>query len=65
MAHRVNRTTQNIGARRLQTMLEKLLEEASFDAPDRKGEKLSIDAAYVQSKLGEIVKDEDLSRFIL
>lgn len=65
LAYRVNRTTQNIGARRLQTMLEKLLEEPSFDAPDLHGQTLRIDPGYVHSKLDTIIGDEDLSRYIL
>ncbi|QDV52408.1 ATP-dependent protease ATPase subunit HslU [Gimesia fumaroli] len=65
IAFQVNQTTQNIGARRLHTILERLLEEVSFEAPDLKTKKLTIDAAYVQQKLHAIVEDEDLSKFIL
>jgi ATP-dependent HslUV protease ATP-binding subunit HslU len=61
----VNEKTENIGARRLHTVLEKLLEDISFDAPDRKNGKLVIDRKYVKDKLSEIVKNEDLSRYIL
>lgn len=61
----VNERTENIGARRLHTILEKLLEDISFNAPDRKNGAVSIDAAYVREKLSEIVRDEDLSRYIL
>ncbi len=61
----VNDKTENIGARRLHTILEKLLEDVSFDAPEQKGSTILIDRAYVQDKLGDIVKDEDLSRYIL
>ncbi|MEZ9513450.1 HslU--HslV peptidase ATPase subunit [Vibrio splendidus] len=64
-AWRVNETTENIGARRLHTVMERLMDEISFDATDRAGSKLMIDEAYVISKLGELVEDEDLSRFIL
>jgi ATP-dependent HslUV protease ATP-binding subunit HslU len=64
-AARVNETTENIGARRLHTMLEKLLEEISFAGPDLKKKTVKIDAAYVRNQLGEIVKDQDLSRYIL
>ncbi|PMN52053.1 HslU--HslV peptidase ATPase subunit [Vibrio lentus] len=64
-AWRVNETTENIGARRLHTVMERLMDEISFDATDRAGSKLVIDEAYVTSKLGELVEDEDLSRFIL
>ncbi len=65
IAAEVNEKTENIGARRLHTVLEKLLEDISFEAPDRKNGKLTIDAKYVKEKLGDIVKDEDLSRYIL
>ncbi|QDU07650.1 ATP-dependent protease ATPase subunit HslU [Gimesia aquarii] len=65
IAFQVNQTTQNIGARRLHTILERLLEEVSFDAPDLKTKKITIDASYVQQKLHAIVEDEDLSKFIL
>jgi ATP-dependent HslUV protease ATP-binding subunit HslU len=65
LAHQVNRTTQNIGARRLHTILERVVEELSFEAPDRLEKHVKIDAAYVQERLGALVKDEDLSRFIL
>lgn len=61
----VNERTENIGARRLHTVLEKLLEDISFEAPERKNGKLVIDSKYVKDKLSEIVKDEDLSRYIL
>ncbi|MBI5847419.1 MAG: ATP-dependent protease ATPase subunit HslU [Nitrospirae bacterium] len=61
----VNDKTENIGARRLHTILEKLLEDVSFDAPEKKGSTVLIDRAYVKDKLGDIVKDEDLSRYIL
>ncbi|HEX4999794.1 MAG TPA: ATP-dependent protease ATPase subunit HslU [Terriglobia bacterium] len=61
----VNETTENIGARRLHTILEKLLDEISFEGPDLKKKTIHIDAAYVQKMLAEIVKDQDLSRYIL
>lgn len=61
----VNDKTENIGARRLHTILEKLLEEISFDAPEKPNEKLTIDRNYVREKLADIVRDEDLSRYIL
>jgi ATP-dependent HslUV protease ATP-binding subunit HslU len=61
----VNQKTENIGARRLHTILERLLDELSFDASDRRGEHVTIDAAYVQRVLAPIIKDEDLSRYIL
>ncbi|MDD5229439.1 MAG: ATP-dependent protease ATPase subunit HslU [Methylococcales bacterium] len=65
MGWQVNETTENIGARRLHTMLERLLEEISFNAPDLDDKKIVVDAAYVNKYLGELVKDEDLSRYIL
>ena len=61
----MNEAVENIGARRLQTVVEKLLEDISFDAEDRKGETLKIDAAYVQEHLAGIAKDADLSKYIL
>jgi len=61
----VNSRTEDIGARRLHTLLEKVLEEISFAADEQAGQAITIDARYVQERLGEIVKDEDLSRFIL
>lgn len=65
IAAEVNEKTENIGARRLHTVLEKLLEDISYEAPDRKNGTLSINAKYVKDRLKEIVKDEDLSRYIL
>jgi ATP-dependent HslUV protease ATP-binding subunit HslU len=64
-AFRVNEGTENIGARRLHTIMERVLDEISFDAPERKGQQFTVDAAYVQKMLSEIVKDQDLSRYIL
>ena len=64
-AFRVNEGTENIGARRLHTIMERVLDEISFDAPDKKGQQITVDAAYVQKMLSEIVKDQDLSRYIL
>jgi ATP-dependent HslUV protease ATP-binding subunit HslU len=61
----VNERTENIGARRLHTVVERLLEDISFDAPEMDGRQVVIDARYVKGKLDEIVKDEDLSRYIL
>ncbi|MFQ5481501.1 MAG: HslU--HslV peptidase ATPase subunit, partial [Nitrospinaceae bacterium] len=65
MAAQVNQQNENIGARRLQTVLEKLLEDLSFDAPEKKGQAVSIDASYVQEKLADIIENEDLTRYIL
>ncbi len=64
-AAEVNASIENIGARRLQTILERLLESISFDAPACAGEQVLVDAAYVQDKVGSLVKSTDLSRFIL
>ena len=64
-AWQVNETTENIGARRLHTMMERLTEELSFHADERSGETIQIDKSYVNDILSEVVKDEDLSRFIL
>jgi ATP-dependent HslUV protease ATP-binding subunit HslU len=65
IAFQVNERTENIGARRLHTIMEKLLETISFQAPDRAGEKILIDKKYVNKQLANLVKDEDLSRYIL
>ena len=64
-AFEINLKMQNIGARRLYTIMERLLEELSFDAPDRSGEKVIVNAAYVRERIDELCKDEDLSKFIL
>jgi ATP-dependent HslUV protease ATP-binding subunit HslU len=64
-AFRVNEGTENIGARRLHTIMERVLDEISFSAPERKGEHITVDAEYVNKTLAEIVKDQDLSRYIL
>ena len=64
-AAKVNETSENIGARRLHTIMEKLLEEISFEGPDLKKKNVKVDAAYVRKQLAEIVKDQDLSRYIL
>jgi ATP-dependent HslUV protease ATP-binding subunit HslU len=61
----VNSTVENIGARRLQTVMERVLDEISFTAPDRAGDKVQVDAAYVQEHIGDLAKNADLSRFIL
>ena len=65
IAAQVNESAENIGARRLHTIMEKLLEEISFDGPDLKKKNIRIDAAYVRKQLSDIVKDQDLSRYIL
>jgi ATP-dependent HslUV protease ATP-binding subunit HslU len=64
-AYQVNQTTQNIGARRLYTIMERMLEELSFEAPDVKMGRVVINAHYVQERLEEVTQDEDLSKFIL
>ena len=61
----VNERTENIGARRLHTVMEKLLDEVSFDAPDMAARSMVIDRGYVERMLDDIVKNEDLSRYIL
>jgi ATP-dependent HslUV protease ATP-binding subunit HslU len=65
IAAQVNESTENIGARRLHTIMEKLLEEISFEGPDLKKKNVKIDAVYVRKQLMDIVKDQDLSRYIL
>jgi len=65
VACEVNERTENIGARRLATVMERLLDEASFDAPARSGQTLVVDAALVDARLGELAQDQDLSRYIL
>src|SRR5437868_1107157 len=65
IAVEVNSNVENIGARRLQTVMERVLDEISFAAPDRSGETLKIDAAYVREHIGDLAKNADLSRFIL
>lgn len=65
IATRINREVENIGARRLHTIMEKLLEEISFSAPDKPRESLSIDTAYVEKRLGDLANKTDLSKFIL
>ncbi|MEM1288257.1 MAG: ATP-dependent protease ATPase subunit HslU [Pseudomonadota bacterium] len=61
----LNASVENIGARRLQTVMERILDEISFEAPDKAGEEITIDAAYVNEHIGELAKNTDLSRFIL
>ena len=65
VAVEVNNSVENIGARRLQTVLERVLDDVSFTAPDRSGEKVTIDAAYVRGEVESLAKNTDLSRFIL
>ena len=65
LAELVNTRTEDIGARRLHTIMERLFEDVSFEAPERRGESVLIDATYVRKKLEAIIKDEDLSRYIL
>jgi len=61
----VNASVENIGARRLQTVLERVLDEVSFEASDRAGQAVVVDAAYVQERVGALARNADLSRFIL
>lgn len=65
LAYDLNRTTQNIGARRLYTILERVLEDISFEGPDLANKQVTIDAEYVRQHLAALLKDEDLSKFIL
>jgi len=65
VAFQVNERTENIGARRLHTVMERLLEKISFEAADKSGEKYQIDAKQVDNSLSALVRDEDLSRYIL
>jgi ATP-dependent HslUV protease ATP-binding subunit HslU len=65
IAHQVNERSENIGARRLHTVLERLLETVSYDAVNHGGQSVEVDSAYVDAHLGELVKDEDLTRYIL
>ncbi|MFP3344995.1 HslU--HslV peptidase ATPase subunit, partial [Halomonas sp. SIMBA_159] len=65
IAYSVNEKTENIGARRLYTVIEKLLEEVSFSAGNHSGHTVQIDAAYVDRALNEVAEDEDLSRYVL
>ena len=61
----INATVENIGARRLHTIIEKVLDEISFTASDKAGQKININAEYIKKNLGDLVKDTDLSKFIL
>jgi len=65
IAFDVNERTENIGARRLATVMERLLDDVSFDAPNRSGQTVEVDAAMVEARLGELARDEDLSRYVL
>jgi ATP-dependent HslUV protease ATP-binding subunit HslU len=65
IAFEVNERTENIGARRLATVMERLLDEVAFDAPNRGGQSVTVDAAMVNQRLGELAQDEDLSRYVL
>ena len=65
IASEVNSTVENIGARRLHTIIERVLDEISFTATDKAGEKIIIDSKYIKENIGELVKDTDLSKFIL
>ncbi len=65
IAAEVNAQVENIGARRLQTVLEKLLEDVSFEAEQRQGETLKVDRGYVEAQLAEIARDTDLSKYVL
>ncbi len=64
-AEHMNERVENIGARRLHTIMEKVVEQVSFDAPEMRGEQINVDAAFVRDRLGNLLEDEDLSRYIL
>jgi ATP-dependent HslUV protease ATP-binding subunit HslU len=65
VAYEVNRTAQNIGARRLHTILERVVEQVSFEGPDLADKRLVIDGPYVRGRLADVLENEDLSKFIL
>jgi ATP-dependent HslUV protease ATP-binding subunit HslU len=65
IAAQVNASVENIGARRLQTVMERVLDDVSFTAPDRSGERIAIDGAFVEAHIGDLADNADLSRFIL
>jgi ATP-dependent HslUV protease ATP-binding subunit HslU len=65
LATAVNASTEDIGARRLHTIIERVIEDISFDAPDHKGEMIVIDASFVSERVGDVAADEDLSTYIL
>jgi ATP-dependent HslUV protease ATP-binding subunit HslU len=65
IAAEVNQTVETIGARRLYTVMERVFEELSFTAPDRSGEKVTVDAAFVETNLGELMRSADMSRDVL
>ena len=65
IAEEVNKTAENIGARRLHTIMEKVLSDINFEADEHNGETITVDSAYVQEKLSDITKSQDLSRYIL
>ena len=65
IAVQVNESVENIGARRLHTIIERVLDEISYSAPDRAGETVHIDAGYVERNLGDLARNTDLSRYIL
>ena len=65
LATEINQNVENIGARRLHTIMEKLLEDISYNASDMEAQKVDIDTKYVEKNLGELIKSQDLSKFIL
>jgi ATP-dependent HslUV protease ATP-binding subunit HslU len=65
IAAEVNRTVENIGARRLYTVMERVFEELSFTAPDRSGDRVIVDAAFVEKNLGDLSRSADISRYVL
>jgi ATP-dependent HslUV protease ATP-binding subunit HslU len=65
VAYETNKSIENIGARRLHTVIERIVEEISFEAPDKKGETIEVDVAYVQERVKELLKNQDLRKYIL
>ena len=65
IAAEVNHSVENIGARRLYTVLERVFEELSFEAPDKSGENITVDAGFVKTHIGDLTKNMDLSRYVL
>ena len=65
IAAEVNQSVENIGARRLYTVMERVFEELSFTAPDRSGDKVTVDAGFVEDNLGELMRSADMSRYVL
>ena len=65
VAFEANKTVENIGARRLHTIIERIVEDISFDAPEKSGEKIVVDSSYVKTRVGELITNADLRKYIL